>query len=54
MTTGRQLWIIILVKLAVIFLVIKLVFFPGFLSTRFNNNNDRSNYVINQLTKIKK
>lgn len=28
MTVGRQLWILILIKLAIIFLVLKLFFFP--------------------------
>jgi uncharacterized membrane protein len=54
MTTGRTLWIIILVKLLVIFFVLKLFFFPGFLSTKFEKDKDRSDYVINELTKIKK
>ena len=54
MTTGRRLWVIILLKLAVIFLVFKLLFFPGFLEMKFKSNPERGNYVINELTKIKK
>ena len=54
MTTGKRLWVIILIKLAVIFLVIKLLFFPDFLGSRFKNDQDRSNYVIHQITRIKK
>ncbi len=54
MTTGKRLWVIILIKLAVIFLVLKLLFFPDFLGSRFKNDQDRSNYVIHQITRIKK
>jgi hypothetical protein len=51
MTVGKQLWVIILLKLAVIFLVLKLFFFPDFLKTNFSNDNERSNHVIKQLTR---
>ena len=33
------------------FLVLKLFFFPDFLKTHFKTDADRSNYVIEQLTK---
>lgn len=51
MTVGKKLWAIILIKLFVMFAILKLFFFPDFLKTRFKNDNDRSNYVIEQLTK---
>ena len=54
MTIGKNLWIIILVKLVLIFLVMKLLFFPDFLRSKFINNQDRSDYVIHEITKIKK
>ncbi|MDE5810682.1 MAG: DUF4492 domain-containing protein [Muribaculaceae bacterium] len=34
MTVGRSLWLIILIKLAIIFLVLKIFFFPDFLSSK--------------------
>lgn len=34
MTLGRTLWIIILLKLFIMFVVLKLFFFPDFLSSR--------------------
>lgn len=34
MTLGRTLWLIILIKLFVIFAVLKLFFFPDFIGTR--------------------
>lgn len=54
MTLGKNLWIIILIKLSVMFLVLKLLFFPDFLGSKFNNDKDRSDYIIHEITKIKK
>ncbi len=51
MTVGKRLWLIIIIKLIVIFLVLKFFFFPDFLKTHFKTDADRSNYVIEQLTK---
>lgn len=51
MTYGKTLWIIILIKLFIIFAVLKLFFFPDFLKKNFTSDNERSNYVIEQLTK---
>lgn len=49
-TWGRQVWIIILIKLFVLFFVLKLFFFPDFFKTRFNNDQDRSEYMLEVLT----
>ena len=51
MTVGKKLWIIILIKLAIIFLILKLLLFPNFLNSNFKTDDERSNYVIKQLTK---
>jgi Na+/H+ antiporter NhaD/arsenite permease-like protein len=51
MTYGKTLWIIILIKLFIIFAVLKLFFFPDFLKKNFPSDDERSNYVIDQLTK---
>lgn len=45
MTTGRYLWILILVKLAIIFLVLKIFFFPDLLSRDYDNDDDRARAV---------
>ncbi len=50
MTVGKKLWSIILVKLFIIFVLLKLFFFPDFLKSRFENDDQRSNYVLEQLT----
>jgi len=51
MTIGRILWPIILIKLAIMFLVLKLFFFPNFLKEKFDTKEERSQYVREQLTK---
>ena len=51
MTVGKTLWLIIGIKLLIMFAVLKLFFFPNFLKTNFDNDSARSEYVIEQLTK---
>jgi len=54
MTVGKNLWIIILIKLFIMFVILKLFFFQDFLGSKFNNNQDKSDYVMEQLTNPKK
>jgi hypothetical protein len=51
MTVGKNLWVIILIKLAVMFLILKLFFFPNYLKSNFDTDQERSDHVIEQLTK---
>ena len=51
MTLGRNLWLIILIKLFIIFVLLKWIFFPDLLQTRFRTDRERSNHVIQELTK---
>jgi hypothetical protein len=53
MTLGRKLWLIILIKLAIMFLVLKLFFFPDILKTKYDTDNDRSEHVLQELIKSK-
>lgn len=53
MTIGRYLWVIIIFKLIVIFLVLKLFFFPDLLSTNYDNDQDRAEAVRSALTNPK-
>jgi len=53
MTVGKQLWIIILIKLFIMFAILKLFFFHDFLNSNFDSDNERGDYVIEQLTKPK-
>lgn len=48
MTVGRTLWCIILVKLFILFAVLKLFFFPDFLAGR--SERERSAYVLDELS----
>lgn len=45
MTLGRTLWIVIAVKLAIIFLVVKLLFFPDRLASEYDTDDERSQAV---------
>ena len=51
MTVGKTLWIIIGIKLFIMFAILRLFFFPDFLKTHFDDDSARSEYVIEQLTK---
>jgi len=51
MTVGKTLWIIIGIKLFIMFAILRLFFFPNFLKTNFDNDSARSEYVIEQFTK---
>ena len=54
MTLGRTLWAIILIKLFIMFGILKMFFFKDFLKTNFDNNQQRIEYLQNTLTEIKK
>lgn len=45
MTIGKNLWLIIIIKLIVIFFVLKLFFFPDLLQRDYDNDEDRANAV---------
>lgn len=42
MTVGRQLWIVILIKLVIIFFVLKLFFFPDLLQRNYDSDEERA------------
>ncbi len=52
MKVGKKLWAIIAFKFFIIFAILKIFFFPDILQTRFSNNSQRANYIINNLTQI--
>ncbi|MBW8326406.1 MAG: DUF4492 domain-containing protein [Prolixibacteraceae bacterium] len=49
---GKQVWLVILIKLFVMFVILKIFFFPNFLKTNFKTDADRSNHVLENLTDI--
>lgn len=48
---GVQLWILILLKLIIMFAILKIFFFPDILETKFDTDAEKSKFVIEQLTK---
>lgn len=50
MTVGRYLWALILVKLAIMFLVFKLFFFPDILSRDYDTDEQRAQAVRSSMT----
>lgn len=51
MRLGKTLWLLILIKLVVLFGVIKLLFFPNVLETTYDSDAERSMHLLNHLTK---
>ena len=46
MTVGRSLWLLILIKVAIIFLVLKLFFFPDIVSNESDRKNQPAEAVV--------
>ena len=51
MRVGKKLWVIIGIKLFVFFFILKLFFFPNILKIKFDNDKDRANFIIENITK---
>lgn len=51
MTLGRTLWAIVLIKLFVMFAILKVFFFPNYLHTHFETDQARADHVAEQLTR---
>ena len=49
MTVGKKLWAIILIKLFIMFVILKLFFFKNFLNEKFETDQEKGDYVIEQL-----
>ena len=50
MRLGKKLWLLVAIKLFVLFVVIKLIFFPDVLQEHFSTDRQRSDFVLQQLT----
>jgi len=48
MTLGKTLWAVILIKLFIIFVILKIFFFPSYLGEHAENG-DEASYVANEL-----
>ncbi len=51
MKVGKKLWLLIAIKLFVMFVIIKWLFFPDVLQEKFQTDAQRSQYILNTLTK---
>lgn len=51
MTLGKTLWIIILIKLFIMFAILKVFFFPNFLSSKAENEKGKAEYIVNEMEK---
>lgn len=49
---GKTLWTIIILKGLLVFVLVKFIFFPNYLKTNFDSDSERSEYVLDQLTKF--
>ncbi|MDR1673766.1 MAG: DUF4492 domain-containing protein [Bacteroidales bacterium] len=49
MTVGKTLWVLVLIKLFVMFVILKIFFFPDLLNTHFDDDASRADYVQQQL-----
>ncbi len=47
---GKRLALIIVIKLLIMFGILKLFFFPDFLDSKYDTEEQKSEHVINQLT----
>ena len=48
MTLGRTLWLIIAIKLFIMFFILRLFFFPNYLG-QFDSDSEKENHVSNEL-----
>jgi len=53
MKLGRKLWVLIALKLFILFVIVKWLFFPDVLKTKFDTDAQRSAYILEQLTQHK-
>ncbi len=53
MRLGKKLWLIIAIKLFILFAVVKLLFFPNVLDEKFKTEKEKSEYIMDSLTNSK-
>ncbi|AQW86696.1 putative protein (DUF4492 domain) [Campylobacter pinnipediorum subsp. caledonicus] len=51
MKLGRKLWFIIIIKLVIMFGVLKVFVFDNTLNSKFKSNQEKSDFVLLNLTK---
>ena len=51
MDVGKKLWVIILIKLFIMFAILRPFLFKNFLNSNFDTQEEKSAYMIEQLTR---
>ncbi len=46
---GKTLWIVVIIKLIIMFFILKPFFFPNLLNSRYNNDADKARHVSTEL-----
>lgn len=46
---GKKVWLVILIKLFIIFAVLRLFFFPDVLKKNYSSDNERGEHVLDEL-----
>jgi len=49
MTVGKTLWLIVLIKLFIMFAVLRIFFFPNYLNSNFKDDQSKANHVRQEL-----
>jgi len=49
MTVGVTLWAIVLIKLFIMFAILRVFFFPNYLNSHFDTQKDKADHVRNEL-----
>jgi sensor domain CHASE-containing protein len=49
MTVGKTLWVIVLIKLFIMFFVLRIFFFPNFLNSNFDDEEQKADHVGQEL-----
>ena len=46
---GKTLWVLVILKLIIMFFILKPIFFPKYLNEKFASDNDKASYVCTEL-----
>ncbi len=49
MKLGKTLWAIILIKLFIMFVILKMIFFPNYLNSKYKEDKQKSEHVLDEM-----
>ena len=49
MTIGRTLWMIVLIKLFIMFAILRVFFFPNYLNSNYDTKDEKADHVRSEL-----